>query len=164
MYRGSSINQKISLSYSSPDRIRIGKYSEISDFVVIAVIDFTHSMEHVLKSEIGDKTYIGEFNNIRASDGKIRIGNNCIISQQNSLIASNHLTRNDILIRDQAWDTLKARITIGDDVWIGANSINLPSVTINNSAVIAAGNVVIKDVPDYMIIAGNKAKIVKERN
>jgi acetyltransferase-like isoleucine patch superfamily enzyme len=163
MYRGSSISRKISLSYSSPDRIRIGRNSEISDFVVIAVIDFPQSMEQVSRLEIGDNTYIGEFNNIRASGGKISIGNNCLISQHISLIASNHLARRDFLIRDQVWDTLKKGITIGDDVWIGANSVILPGVTINNGAIVAAGSVVTKDVPAYMIVAGNPARIVKER-
>ncbi|MBW2940879.1 CatB-related O-acetyltransferase [Zhongshania sp. CAU 1632] len=53
---------------------------------------------------------------------------------------------------------------IEDDVWLGHNSILLPSVTVvGRGAVIAAGAVVTKNVPKYAVVAGNPAKIVKYR-
>lgn len=54
-------------------------------------------------------------------------------------------------------------IYIGNDVWIGTNVIILPSVEIGNGAIIAAGAVVTKDVPDYAIVGGIPAKIIKYR-
>lgn len=159
----SIISRKINLTYSSPERIRIGKNSQISDFVVIAVVDSSHSDMPNSFLEIGDNTYIGEFNNIRASGGKIKIGDNCLISQHISLIASNHLLQRDQLIRTQSWDSSKTGITIGDDVWIGSNSVVLPGVTINNGAIVAAGSIVTKDVPAYMIVAGNPARSLRSR-
>jgi acetyltransferase-like isoleucine patch superfamily enzyme len=51
-------------------------------------------------------------------------------------------------------------IVIGDDVWIGANAIILEGVTIGTGAVIAAGAVVTKEVPEYAIVAGVPAKII----
>ncbi|REK69627.1 antibiotic acetyltransferase [Paenibacillus paeoniae] len=54
-------------------------------------------------------------------------------------------------------------VIIGNDVWVGANVIILPSVTIGNGAVIAAGAVVTKNVPDYAVVAGVPAKIIKYR-
>lgn len=59
--------------------------------------------------------------------------------------------------------TSKGPIHIGNDVWIGANSIVLGGVTIGNGAVIAAGSIVNKDVPPYAIVVGNPAKIIKYR-
>ena len=53
-------------------------------------------------------------------------------------------------------------IIINDGVWIGMNSIILPGVTIGKKAVVAAGSVVTKNVPDYCIVAGNPAKIIRE--
>ena len=56
------------------------------------------------------------------------------------------------------------RINIGDDVWIGTRAIILDGVRIGSHAVIAAGAVVTKDVPEYAIMGGVPAKIIKYRN
>ena len=52
---------------------------------------------------------------------------------------------------------------IGNDVWIGRSAIVLSGVNIGNGAVIGAGSVVTKDVPDYAIVAGNPAKLIRYR-
>jgi len=57
----------------------------------------------------------------------------------------------------------KGNVTIGSDVWIGAEAIVLSGVTIGNGAVIGARSVVTKDVPPYAIIAGNPARVIKYR-
>ncbi|MHD0445124.1 acyltransferase [Staphylococcus cohnii] len=53
------------------------------------------------------------------------------------------------------------RIFIGNNVFIGINSIILPGVTIGNNVVVGAGSVVTKDVPDNVVIGGNPAKEIK---
>lgn len=53
-------------------------------------------------------------------------------------------------------------IIIGDHVWIGKNALILKGVTISNGAIIAAGSVVVKDVPAKTLVAGNPAKVIKE--
>lgn len=55
------------------------------------------------------------------------------------------------------------KITIGNDVWIGANVILLPGITIGDGAVIAAGAVVSKDVAPYSVVGGVPAKLIKYR-
>ena len=55
-------------------------------------------------------------------------------------------------------------VRIGNDVWIGANSVILPGSTVGNGAVIAAGSVVKMNVPDFAIVGGNPAKIIKYRS
>ncbi|NIX76508.1 CatB-related O-acetyltransferase [Microvirga terricola] len=52
---------------------------------------------------------------------------------------------------------------IGHDVWIGARALILPGVTIGNGAIIGAGAVVAKDVPDYAVVVGNPGRVVKYR-
>ena len=52
-------------------------------------------------------------------------------------------------------------VTIGNDVWIGANVTILPGVTIGNNVVIALGSTVTKDVPDNSLIGGSPAKVLK---
>ena len=55
------------------------------------------------------------------------------------------------------------KVIIGNDVWIGENVTLLPSVKIGNGAIISAGSIVTKDVPDYAIVGGVPAKIIKYR-
>lgn len=58
----------------------------------------------------------------------------------------------------------RTKITIGNDVWIGANVIILPSVkSIGDGVIIGAGSIVTKDLPDYAIAVGNPARIIKYR-
>lgn len=56
-----------------------------------------------------------------------------------------------------------SEVVIGNDVWIGMRSIIMPGVTIGNGVVIGAGTVVTKDVPDYAIVGGVPARIIKFR-
>ena len=55
------------------------------------------------------------------------------------------------------------RVVIGHDVWIGHGAVVLPGRRIGNGAVIAAGAVVTKDVGDYAVVAGNPARLVRQR-
>lgn len=54
-------------------------------------------------------------------------------------------------------------VTIANDVWIGSNTIILKGVTISEGAVIGAGSVVTKDIPEYAIAVGNPCKVIKYR-
>lgn len=54
-------------------------------------------------------------------------------------------------------------VVIGNDVWIGLNSIIKDGITIGDGAIIASGSIVTKDVPPYAIVGGNPAKIIKYR-
>ena len=58
----------------------------------------------------------------------------------------------------------KKKVVIGDDVWIGANAVILPGVTIGEGSVIAAGSIVNKDVEPFSIVGGVPAKVIKMRN
>ena len=55
-------------------------------------------------------------------------------------------------------------IFIGNNVWIGANSILVSGAKINDGAVVAAGSVVTKEVPANAIVAGAPAKVIKFRS
>lgn len=63
------------------------------------------------------------------------------------------------------WDCVKkGKITIGNNVWVGFNVIILKGVTIGEGAIVAAGSVVTKDVPDFAIVGGNPATLIKQNN
>lgn len=59
---------------------------------------------------------------------------------------------------------MRKAVTIGSHSWIGARVVILPGVNIGNYCVVAAGSVVTKDVPDYAVVAGVPAKLVKKLN
>lgn len=109
--------------------------------------------------EIGDNSGLGI--NCRVT-GPLVIGNDVMMGPNVMIFTQNHKNdRTDIPMRLQT--APKQPVKIGDDVWIGANAIILPGVTIGNGAIIAAGSVVTKDVPDYAVVGGNPARIIKYR-
>ena len=110
--------------------------------------------------EIGDWTTVGYHTHIFATS-TITIGSNCLIAPFCYLVDANHGIRRDELIRTQMMEV--APITIADDVWLGAGVFVLAGVTIGTGAVVAAGSVVSKDLPEYVIAAGNPAAPVSER-
>ena len=57
----------------------------------------------------------------------------------------------------------KGDTVVGNDVWIGYESIIMPGVTIGDGAIVAAKSVVVKDVPAYSVIGGNPAQVIKRR-
>ena len=92
------------------------------------------------------------------NQGKIDIGANTVISQKTYLCASTHdyTKKNFPLI-------LKP-ITIGDGIWIAADAFIGPGVVIGNNVIIAARSVIIKNVEENMVLGGNPAKVIKQRN
>ena len=57
----------------------------------------------------------------------------------------------------------KGDTVVGNDVWIGYKSTIMPGVTVGDGAIVAAGSVVVNDVPAYSIVGGNPARIIKHR-
>lgn len=161
-YLDSSISPRVSLSIESFSFLKLGHEVVISDFTTLHVRNFDVNINNSFL-EIGDQTFIGEFNNIRAGGGFIKIGRKCLISQHITIVASNHEYVKGIDIMDQAWDTRKNNITIEDDVWIGSHCVILPGVTIGKGAIIGAGSIVTRDVKPNSIVVGNPAKHVKFR-
>ncbi len=107
------------------------------------------------KISTGDQVDIGEFCHIRAG-GKLEIGNRVLIASHTVITTQGHpleLPRWGITKEDS--------VIIGDDVWIGAGAVILPGVRIGNGAVVAAGAVVTRDIPDNYVVAGVPAKEVQ---
>ena len=108
--------------------------------------------------EIGNKTYINHDSEIRCRE-HISIGNNVSIAYGVLIQDSDYHTMYD---EDGQAKPHTLPITIEDNVWIGANAIILKGVTVGKGSVVAAGSVVTKDVPEYSLVGGNPAKIIKE--
>ena len=130
-------------------KLSLGDYSIIESYCCI-----NNSVGDVI---IGDHTRIGIGNTII---GPVTIGNNVNLAQNITVTALNHnYSDPDVLIDKQGFTT--SAITISDDVWIGANAVILPGVTIGRHSVIAAGAVVTRDVLPNSLVAGVPAVIKK---
>ena len=131
-------------------RFWLGRKSVIESYCCInnAVGDVT----------IGDHTRIGIHCTVI---GPVCIGNNVNLAQGITVTALNHNFEDPTRKIDEQGISTKP-VMIGDDVWIGANAVILPGVTIGHHVVVAAGAVVTKDVPDNSVVAGVPAKLIKQ--
>lgn len=105
---------------------------------------------------LGENNYLNRNCTLVCSQ-EITFGKNVIIAQNVIIRDSDvhHIIDGDIELPNSA------PIHIGSDVWIGTGAIVLKGVTIGDGAVVAAGAVVTNDVPEYAIVAGNPAKVIK---
>lgn len=96
------------------------------------------------------------------TDGGVSIGARTLVGYGTKILSSNH---NVPKLPDRIFDSghTKAPVNIANDVWIGANCIILPGVTIGEGTIVAAGSVVTKDIPANVFVGGVPAKIIKER-
>lgn len=89
----------------------------------------------------------------------IKIGNNVFLAPKVSIFTAGHPI--DSKVRGEGLEFGK-EIKIGNDVWIGGNSVILPGVTIGDNVVIGAGSVVNKDIPSNCIAVGNPCRVKRE--
>lgn len=109
---------------------------------------------------IGDNSGIGINSEIY---GPVFIGNNVLMGPEVIIYTQNHsYSKKSVLIRNQGYDDYK-KVVIEDDVWIGRRAMIMPGSHIGKGAVIAAGAVVSGNVPEYAVVGGVPAKVIKYR-
>lgn len=131
-------------------KFSLGDYSVIESFACI-----NNAVGDVM---IGDHTRVGLHNTII---GPVIIGNHVNLAQGITVTALNH-NFNDSNKRIDEQGVSTSAVIIEDDIWVGANAVILPGVTIGHHSVVAAGAVVTKDVPPHSLVAGVPAKIIKQ--
>lgn len=148
--RGSKIYWSVRMDTPPYRRFWLGRKSVVESYCCInnAVGDVT----------IGDHTRIGIHCTVI---GPVCIGSNVNLAQGITVTALNHNFEDTTKRIDEQGISTKP-VVIGDDVWIGANAIILPGVTIGQHVVVAAGAVVTKDVPDNCVVGGVPAKEIKK--
>jgi len=110
-------------------------------------------------TEIEDGAYIGPQSNI----GKCRVGKNTLIGSGVHIMSGKGQHNIDDLsvpIREQGGKFEK--VSIGEDCWVGNGALIMANV--GKQSIVAAGSVVINEVPDFAIVGGNPAKIIRMRN
>ena len=156
---------------------KIGRYTCIQrsetdkrSFRLLSIGPYSYIMDLDIKSPVtcglnGDVhcIHVGKYTSI-GGDGKIILDmNHDYRSLYQGIIpeiaVAENLERINFLKRIQR----KGQLLIGNDVWIGDNVILLGGVRIGDGAVVAAGSVVVKDVPPYAIVGGNPARLIRYR-
>lgn len=100
---------------------------------------------------------------IVGSPGGVTIGDRVLLGFRSQIISGNHvIPPNRGKIFSSGYD--RKPIQIHNDVWIGAQCVILPGVTIGEGAVIAAGSIVTKDVAAFTLVAGVPAKLIRHRD
>ncbi|WP_439134004.1 acyltransferase [Pseudomaricurvus sp.] len=116
----------------------------------------------------------------KGMDGKITVGNYCLMSPGTTITAADSITIGDncmfaasCYIADSDWHGIYNRlrpfrctkpIVLKNNVWIGHGAKVSKGVTIGENSVVAAGAIVVKDVPDNVVVGGNPAKVIKTIN
>ena len=147
------------------DSIVIGENTHVRG----RVVTFSYGGKVVL----GDWCYLGENSNIWSSS-LIKIGCNVLIAHNVSIFDDNthpveYMKRREHIKAiyegtcfNNEGNCLKSKaVIINDDAWICCNSVILKGVHIGKGAVVAAGSIVTKDVPDFTLVAGNPARVIK---
>ena len=133
----------------------------VGDFTYIADSEFESHVAHHYEWN-GDKLIIGKFCQIAAGVEFVMNGAN---HQMNAVSTFPFYTL-------EGWDMkppsasdmpLKGDTIVGNDVWIGQNSVILPGVHIGDGAIIGANSIVGSDVSPYTIVAGNPATQIRKR-
>lgn len=108
--------------------------------------------------EVG-KNFFANYNCTILDVAKVIIGDNCQFAPNVSIYTAGHPVHPET--RNSGYE-YGIKVTIGDNVWIGGNTVICPGVHIGDNVVIGAGSVVTKDIPDMVIAAGNPCRVIRE--
>lgn len=118
------------------------------------------------KSHVNRATSIGNNVNMNGltirGKGEVSIGDNFHSGPDILILTQNHNYKGDRIPYDNTY--IRRKVTIEDNVWLGARVIILPGVSIGEGAIVQAGSVVVKDLPKYAIAGGNPAVAFKSRD
>ena len=156
--RGARVGRKVFIGRNvlveKPWRLVLGDRVQIENDVYIKVVSDSAVVE------IGEHTFIGKGSEIDASCS-VRIGSHSLIAP--GCFITDHSHGIDAGLRIDQQPCTSNPVVIGDDVWIGANSVLLPGLTVENGAVIGATSVVTKNVRALEIAVGVPARCIGSR-
>lgn len=152
---GANLNVGIGVRMAGFENIEVGRDVTIGNYATLTA--------NGGRIRIGDNVHINRSNLINAvPNGDVLIGSDILFAPNVLLNASTHnYTSTEIPVIRQG--TRGADIVLEDDIWFGANVVVLPGVRIHAHSILAAGAVVTKDVPPYVVVGGVPARIIKRR-
>lgn len=153
------------------EKSSVGDFSKVENSVLNKYVRIDRN-NYIWHSIVGKHSYTGKNTSVISAE----IGNFVSVSWNVTIGGANHdysrVTTHSFLYDDRdalrpegasGYDRFKAPCIIKNDVWIAANAVILRGITVGNGAVIGAGSVVTKDIPDYAIVVGVPARIIGYR-
>lgn len=137
---------------ASINNVLIGTNSRIAGNVKIF-----GSPQNIL--EVGIGCYFGPNSTIEGFNAKVSIGNYVSFAQNVNLMSGSG--PNASLTLQKIFPMRKGKVVIGNNSWIGASAIIMPNVILGNYCIVAANSYVNKSFPDYSIIGGTPAKLIR---
>ena len=108
--------------------------------------------------EVG-KNFFANYNCTIIDVAKVKIGDNCQMAPNVAIYTAGHPLHP--VARNSMYE-YGISVTIGDNVWIGGNTVIMPGVHIGSNTAIGAGSVVTKDIPDWSVAVGNPCRVIKK--
>ena len=113
--------------------------------------------------DYGSNIFVGKncfinFNCTILDNARVTIGDNCLLAPNVSIYTAGHPLHPEARATGYEYGIA---VTIGNNVWIGGNSVIVPGVHICDNVVIGAGSVVTRDIPDWSFAAGNPCKVIR---
>jgi maltose O-acetyltransferase len=108
--------------------------------------------------EVG-KNFFANYNCTILDVARVKIGDNCLLGPNVAIYTAGHPIHPET--RNSGYEYGK-EVTIGDNVWVGGNSVVCPGVHIGSNVVIGAGSVVTRDIPDWSLAAGNPCRVIRQ--
>lgn len=105
------------------------------------------------------KNFFANYNCTILDVAKVTFGDNCMLAPNVAIYTAGHPLHPDS--RNSMYE-YGIEVNIGNNVWIGGNTVILPGVSIGDCCVVGAGSVVTKDIPAWSVAAGNPAKIIRK--
>lgn len=105
------------------------------------------------------KNFFANYNCTMIDVAPVTIGDNCQMAPNVAIYTAGHPVHP--AARNTAYE-YGIEVTIGDNVWIGGNTVILPGVQIGDNTVIGAGSVVTKNIPSWCVAAGNPCKVIRK--
>lgn len=105
------------------------------------------------------KNFFANYNCTIIDVARVTIGDNCQFAPNVSIYTAGHPVHPDS--RNSLYE-YGIGVSIGDNVWIGGSTVILPGVHIGSNTVLCAGSVVTKDIPDWVVAAGNPCKVIRK--
>ena len=141
-------------------RIERSKCVRLGNEVYINSDVWLNTMAEDAMLEISDGVYIGRFVQINCMKS-IHIGKNVMLADRVYIADNSHcFDKRDIPISQQGFQ-FRGEVMLADGCWIGCGAVIMPGVKVGKNAVVGANAVVTKDVPDFAIVAGVPAKIIR---
>lgn len=108
---------------------------------------------------VGKSCYFGPNTIVEGFNAKVTIGDHVSFAQNINLMSGSGPNASEKM--QKVFPILKGEVTLGDHTWIGASAVIMPSVTLGKYCVVAANSFVNKSFPDYSVIGGTPARLIR---